>query len=187
MKRFFISPFLFCLLASLSMRVVGDYYDVPMMDADWEVNRTDASCVLSQTIPNYGQAEFVQVAGAPLRFSIQEWRFRPYIIKADLAAMPSPWRHDETARQVHQVFLDSPDFVGDFYRLSVYDDAAEAMIDALLQGYSPTFTYVQAITDLDMREIKVAVSPIKFQVAYDDFSSCRKKLVVYHVSKGVQS
>ena len=176
--------FFFSLLVLISMNADADFYDVPMLDASWEASSDKEVCYLKQKIPNYGSAEFIQRSGAPLQFSIQELRVKPYIIKADLAALPTPWMHDEIDRQVHPVYLDSPAHAGDFNRLSVYGDAAEAMVDALLQGYSPTFTYVRAATDLDMHEIRVAVSPIKFQEVYDNFVNCRTKWAPYRSHEG---
>ena len=180
----FSKQFFFGLLVMASISVNADFYDVPMLDAGWEVASGKDVCALIQKIPNYGSAEFTDHSGAPLQFSIQELRVKPYIIKADLAALPAPWMHGETDRQIHQVYLDRPVHARDFSRLSVYGNAAEAMIDALLQGYSPTFTYVRAATDLDMHEIRVAVSPVKFQEAYDNFTSCRTKLVPYRSQDG---
>ncbi|MGR9116042.1 MAG: hypothetical protein ACU85E_09770 [Gammaproteobacteria bacterium] len=161
----------------ISVNVDADYYEVPMLEAHWEVASDKDVCYLKQNIPHYGRAEFIQRSGAPLQFSIQEFRIKPYIIKADLAALPAPWMHDETDRHIHPVFLDRPAHARDFNRLSVYGSAAEAMIDALLQGHSPTFTYVRAVTNLDMHEIRVAVSPIKFQEVYEEFVGCRTQLI----------
>lgn len=176
--------FFFCLLAFYNMTATADFYEVPMLDAGWEMVSDNDVCYLKQKIPNYGNAEFIHRSGAQLQFSIQELRVKPYIIKADLAALPAPWMHGETERQILPVYLDRPNPVRDFSRLSVYGDAAEAMIDALLQGHSPTFTYVRAATDLDMHEIRVAVSPIKFQEVYDEFARCRTKLVPYRSHTG---
>lgn len=177
--------FFFGLLILVSINVDADFYDVPMLDAGWEVVGDKDVCSLKQVIPNYGRAEFIHRSGSSLQFSIQELRVKPYIIKADLSALPTPWMHKESGRQIHPVYLEHPEHIKGFSRLSVYGDAAEAMIDALLQGYSPTFTYVRAATDLDMHEIRVAVSPIKFQEVYDKFVNCRTKLVPYRSYNGL--
>lgn len=176
--------FFFGLLVLIGVNVNADYYDVPMLDARWETSNDKDVCYLKQKIPNYGSAEFIHRSGSSLRFSIQELRVRPYIIKADLAVLPVPWIHEESNHQIYPVYLDRAIHMGDFNRLSVYGDAAEAMIDALLQGYSPTFTYVRAVNDLDMHEIRVAVSPVKFREVYEIFVNCRTKLIFYRSQEG---
>ncbi|MGR9053079.1 MAG: hypothetical protein ACU84J_10560 [Gammaproteobacteria bacterium] len=169
--------FITSILFLLPFTACADFYDVPLHEASWETIESPNVCLLRQKIPNYGSAEFLQRSGAPLQFSIQELRIKALIIKADLAALPSPWMHRTNNRQIHPVYLDRPDQSGDYARLSVYGISAEAMIDALLEGYSPTFTYVRAVTELEMNEIRVAVSPIKFNDVYMNFSNCRTKVL----------
>ncbi|MDO8842898.1 MAG: hypothetical protein Q7U98_16965 [Methylicorpusculum sp.] len=171
-----ISLISLCLILS-SLNSYADYYDVPMLEASWVLSKTKSACLLTQEIPRYGKAEFVHQSGSSLRFSIQEYRVRPTIIKANLAIAPAQWMHHEASFDQHLVYLDPPEKIKDFSRLSAYGDAAELMMDALLQGHSPTFIYLSAISDLDMREIRVAVSPIKFGIAYDEFLNCRKNMV----------
>ncbi|MBS3951401.1 MAG: hypothetical protein KGZ88_00365 [Methylomicrobium sp.] len=165
-----------CLILT-SLNSNADYYDVPMLEANWVHSKTKSACLLTQEIPHYGKAEFAHQSGSALRFSIQEYRVRPTIIKADLAIAPAQWMHHDASFDKHPVYLDPPEKIKDFSRLSAYGDAAETMVDALLQGHSPTFIYLSAISDLDMREIRVAVSPVKFQIAYDEFLNCRKERV----------
>lgn len=164
------------LMASISS-VRAEYYDVPMMDAKWEVETGKSECRLKQAIPNYGVAVFSHRSGSPLIFSLQERRVKADIIKANLVESPTPWIHNEIVSQNYPVYLDSPRHGRDFSRLSVYGDAAEDMLDALLRGNAPTFVYVRAKTVLDMREIRVSVSPIKILESYDDFVGCREKLM----------
>lgn len=53
------------------------------------------------------------------------------------------------------------------------------MIDVLLQGKFPTFTYVRAAPDSDRVETRVGVSAVKFSAAYEDFIACRNQLLPY--------
>lgn len=164
------------LVASISS-VRAEYYDVPMMDAKWVVESGKSECRLKQVIPNYGVAVFSHRSGSSLTFSLQERRVKADIIKANLVESTTPWIHDEIVSQNYPVYLDSSQHGRDFSRLSVYGDAAEDMLDALLRGNAPTFVYVRAATVMDMREIRVSVSPIKILESYDDFVSCREKLM----------
>lgn len=161
----------------ISISAYADFYDVPILEAKWEAKSGKGYCYLSQTIPNYGRAVFSQKSGAKLSFSIQENRSKPRIIKADLVAKPAPWQHKSLNMQIFPVYLEGSRVAKHHHRLVVYGNAAEAMIDALLNGDAPTFTYVRAVSDLDMNEIQVSVSPVRFMEMYEAFSNCRNKLV----------
>jgi hypothetical protein len=146
-----------------------------MMEAHWEFKKTNNICSLKQLIPIYGSADFVHKPGEPLRFSIQELRRKPLIIKASLKVMPAPWMHEVTSSQDYPVYLDNAE-MGGYGKLSVYGDAAESMIDTLLQGQYPTFIYIRDASVLNLEETHVAVYAIKFSESYKAFSTCRNNL-----------
>jgi len=167
---------IFTLLILLSSNSFADYYQAPMQEANWQVDRTKNTCFLRQAISQYGVAEFVQRAGQPLRFSVQEQRRKPLVMQASLKAMPAPWMHDQTSSFDHQVYSDSSTDIAAYGRLSVYGPAAETMIDALLQGQYPTFIYHRDAPVLNMEETRVAVSAIHFSERYQEFADCRNNL-----------
>jgi hypothetical protein len=177
------TPIFTLLLLLFSSRSFADYYQAPMQEANWEVKRTETVCFLRQAISNYGSAEFVQRAGETLRFSIQEQRRKTMVSKASLKVMPAPWMHEESSSTDHQVYLDQSTNA-DYGRLSVYGNAAESMIDALLQGQYPTFIYIRDASVLNMEETRVGVSAIHFGERYREFADCRNKL---HPSLAVHS
>jgi hypothetical protein len=165
------------ILLLLSFSGFADYYQAPLQEAKWEFKQSKSTCYLKQVIPLYGSADFVHRSGEPLHFSIQEQRLKPLIIKATLKAMPAPWmQHDAASSLDHQVYFDQPVSTKDYGRLSVYGDGAEAMIDALLQGQYPTFTYIRDTSSLNLEETHVAVSSINFNDSYKEFLSCRNNL-----------
>lgn len=154
---------------------VADFYQAPLQQAHWEFKNEDGACGLIQRIPDYGSAEFSQKIGEPLRFSVQEQRSRPLVIKASLKLMPAPWRHETLATADYPVYRDTAD-KGGYERLSAYGDAAEFMLDGLLQGHYPTFLYIRDAAPLSLQETQVAVSSVKFSESYQKFSSCRTAL-----------
>ena len=162
---------LFILLTG-SVSCLADFYQAPIQQAHWEFKKTNNVCNLKQLIPQYGSAEFIHKAGEPLRFSIQELRRKPLIIKASLKVMPAPWMHEASSSRDFPVYLDNAE-VGGYGKLSVYGDAAESMIDTLLQGQYPTFIYIRDASALNFEETQVAVSAIKFSESYKAFSECR--------------
>jgi len=170
------APIFTLILLLLSASSFADYYQAPMQEANWEVNRTKTACFLRQSISQYGVAEFVQRAGEQLRFSVQEQRHKALVMKASLKAMPAPWIHGQAPSVDHQVYLDSSTNIADYGRLSVYGNTAESMIDALLQGQYPTFIYHRDASVLNMEETRVAVSAIHFSERYREFAECRNNL-----------
>jgi hypothetical protein len=163
------------LLAGFTTSSLADFYQAPMQQAHWEFKKTNTICFLKQLIPLYGSADFIQKAGEPLRFSIQELRRKPLIIKASLKVMPAPWMHEVTSSQDYPVYLDNAE-IGGYGKLSVYGEAAESMIDTLLHGQYPTFIYIRDASVLNLEETQVAVSAIKFSESYKAFSACRNSL-----------
>ena len=93
--------------------------------------------------------------------------------------MPAPWIHHYSSEQAYLVYLDQPVEIGAYGRLAVFGEAAETMIDALLQGQFPTFTYVRSSSDLDIIESTVGVSAVKFFEVYDEFVLCRNNLLPF--------
>ena len=166
-------------IALLGADCAVDYYVAPLLKANWEVSRSKTTCHLKQEIPHYGSADFVHSAGGTLQFYIQEQRHKPRVIKASLSAMPAPWIHHYSESRPYLVYLDQPVEISGYGRLAVYGDAAETMIDVLLQGKFPTFTYVRAAPDSDRVETRVGVSAVKFSAAYEDFIACRNQLLPY--------
>jgi outer membrane protein OmpA-like peptidoglycan-associated protein len=164
-------------LLLISGRSFADYYQTPMQEVNWQFKGSSTVCYLKQVIPFYGSADFIHRAGEPLQFSIQEQRHKSPVIKATLTAMPSPWMHNAAFSSAdYQVYLDQPVESGGYGRLSVYGEAAESMLDILLQGQYPTFTYIRGSSVINLEETRVAVSSINFSDSYKEFLHCRNNL-----------
>jgi outer membrane protein OmpA-like peptidoglycan-associated protein len=157
----------------------AEYFDVPLLKANWDVQTSKTNCELKQQIPHFGNAVFSHRSGESLQFSIQEQRFKPPIIKASLSAQPSPWQRSEGSPYDYLVYLDKVSEVAGYDKLVVFGDTAETMIDALLQGQSPVFTYTRALSELDIVETRVAISAIKFLEPYEIFRECRKEMLPF--------
>lgn len=159
----------------------ADYYEAPLQLAEWALMESKTACQLKQKIPYYGSADFLHTAGKELQFSIQEQRKKAAIVKASLAVRPAPWRHDVMDQATYDVYSDATDRHQANARLVVYGDIAELMLDALLQGNYPTFTYVREASRAPVEETKVAVSSVNFSKAYESFVVCRKNLFPFAV------
>ncbi|MDD5578922.1 MAG: OmpA family protein [Methylobacter sp.] len=164
-------------LLLVSVRSFADYYQAPMQEVNWQFKGSNTVCYLKQVILFYGSADFIHRTGEPLQFSIQEQRRKSPVTKATLTAMPAPWMHEAAfSSSDYQVYLDQPVENGSYGRLSVYGDAAEAMLDILLQGQYPTFTYIRDSSVISLEETRVAVSSINFSDSYKEFINCRNNL-----------
>lgn len=177
-----MNKFIIFFTLAFSPSCFAEYFEVPLLKANWTVETSKTSCQLKQEIPLYGSAEFIHRSGDTLQFSIQEQRPKPQVLKASLSAMPSPWQQqDSVSPHDYLVYLDQSSDIRSYGRLAVYGDTAETMIDVLLQGQSPTFTYVRAASDLDIVETRVAVSAIKFFDSYESFTNCRKGMLPFGI------
>lgn len=155
----------------------AEYFSAPLLQTDWKIKKGSSSCQLKQEIPLYGAADFMHQSGELLRFSIRENRFKPEIVKASLTIDPSPWSHQSIAVKDHLVYLDQGIGVHNYPRLSVYGETAETMLDALVNGLYPTFSYVRASVSGLLPETRVAVSSVNFLKKYEQFAKCRQSFL----------
>lgn len=150
------------------------YYSAPIHDAHWKVTKSSSSCQLEHEIPLFGIADFTQHSGDSLSFSISENRNKSEIVKASLMVESSPWGYVSASRQDYLVSLSEPRGNQRNTRLSVYGNTAEIMLDALVNGQYPTFSFVRAEISGVSSETNVAVSSVNFLIKYQQFVACRK-------------
>lgn len=98
------------------------------------------------------------------------------VSKANLSALPAPWRHEFTHLKSYPVFIEQR---SESKYLSVFGVDAEAMIDVLLSAEFPTFTYVNTYQDKPIEQVKVTVSAVNFSAAYSQFIACGQQLLPY--------
>lgn len=152
---------------------MAEFYQAPLLSADWQVTSTKLSCQLSHEIPHLGQAAFIQEAGEELRLQLSLWSERE-VLGARVAIQPAPWRHGGIGGKPHPVTaIQSSGLVGQ--RLWVKGQIAETMLAALEQGQFPAFTYQKPLIE-GVGEARVLVLAVNFQEAYDQFQRCRQRL-----------
>jgi len=162
-----------------SSAVIADNFQAPLLSADWQVKKGGSFCELNQQIPLYGAVGFVHQSGGLLRLSLRENRFKPEIIKASLSINNPDWRHESLQGKDYLVFLDEETGIQNIPRLSVYGDVAEAMLDALSQGLSPTFHYIRGTALGLLPQTEVSISAINFAKNYQQFDDCRKSFLPF--------
>ncbi|MEN8259398.1 MAG: OmpA family protein [Pseudomonadota bacterium] len=149
--------------------VHAEYYVTPILESRWSLDKSDTQCRLTHRIPAYGSADFLIRSGKPLHFFLREERGHTTILRASLVVENPEWLHLPIDVRVFQVYKENTP-----RRLAVYGDVAEVMLDALSGGLSPTFIYTSTLSGTGTVDIKVAVSPVKFMEAYENFLECRR-------------
>ncbi len=143
------------------------------MEADWLTENSKTLCQLLQNIDHFAVAGFRHYAGEPLQFFLQESVYPSEIRKASLFVEPAPWRDTLTYQQDYPVFLESRD-ARPGGRLAVYGDVAELMLDSLVHGHYPVFSY-----ERQNKETRVAISAINFSEPYREFADCRRSILPF--------
>jgi len=161
----------FVLLILFSGVVQAGYYVAPLSSANWEMSAGQSSCQLIHHIPSYGMADFSQVSGEQLRFSIKQRQLKFEIENASLTIKNSPWNHQFIPVKDYSVNLDYDEKSLNHPRLSVFGETAENMLNALSKGFFPTFVYTGGKVGF---ATNVAVSSVNFIEKYKQFSNCRQ-------------
>ncbi len=146
----------------------------PILGAKWQMTQESSFCQLSQEIPGFGSVDFQHYSGDDLTFSLQETQLNSPVTRASLLIESAPWIHHRPPVTDHPVYLDFNELFPGASRLSVFGASAETMLEALQNGYFPTFRFVRANQAQHLNaETVVAVSAMNFQTAYQNFVSCR--------------
>src|SRR5882672_3173734 len=130
--------------------------------AAWQFEGDRTRCRLSHEIPNFGEARFVQEAGAQLQFDMSAWRV-DLGAAMDVTSFSPPWLAGhppikslgriEVSRP-HEVVTDAP--------------MAESMLRALYRGEQPRFA---------SSDVGVSLSAVSFRAPYETYARCVAQLL----------
>jgi outer membrane protein OmpA-like peptidoglycan-associated protein len=156
----------------LSFRADGGElrYGAALHEALWEVSSSRLECRLSQVIPQYGSATFVQRAKQDLRFELRVHRGAPAESAADLASVPPTWMHTTLRRDIGAVPLARGELP-----LVLPAPMARRLLTDLEQGLFPTVSYKDWADGRD--RVVVAVSAVNLRKALDSFHACIHQLL----------
>lgn len=173
MNLFRLALFLYCFL--LAGIVQSETITSPFQQANWQADGSKTICNLQQEVDNFGRIGFRQHSGEPLEFFLQPFDQSSEINKASLFVESAPWHDQLSYRQDFPVFLEGNQLART-QRLTVFGDSAENMLNALLQGRFPVFSFVRQHN----KETRVAASSINFSDAYPKFIDCRQTLLPFN-------
>ncbi len=143
----------------------GPVYAAGFGSAKWLVEGSVFECSITQKIPNYGEAVFYRQAGEAVIFYLRAVESEMAAGQALLSSVPPSWRQGlpqldiayvEVSRSNRPVTLDATN--------------TRVVMAELFKGMMPTLTRKAWYSD--DRSIRVAVSPVNFQGAYEDYQNC---------------
>jgi len=148
-------------------------YVVPMEKAQWQSTGTkNFKCALSQTIPFYGEGQFVHKSGHKVMFNLlSDMPVQDDNVKIIIQSEPPSWRHDEVFE------IGRYDFDRGHSPLVVQSPHASRMIQQVENGMSPVVIYRDMADGRDI--IAVMLSPINFRKALVEYRECEKTLLDY--------
>ncbi|MGE0080659.1 MAG: OmpA family protein [Thiohalomonadaceae bacterium] len=147
-------------------------YGAAPHEASWELFASRLECRLTQSIPHYGVAAFVQRAGGDLGFELRVRHGAPAVSAGMLASLPPSWMHTGMAREIGAVSLAQGE-----RPLLLEAPMARRLLTDLEQGLFPTVTYRDWADGRD--EVVVSVSAVNLRRSLDGFHDCVAGLLPY--------
>jgi len=155
-------------VAILPAPVRGETFDEGV-GAHWRFTGDEFRCVLSQPIEFYGEARFVQQAGAGLGLFLAPLRRQFAAGTIRLTRVAPPWHPLHPQRQpVDLIDHQSPQ------RLAVADPAASRVLGELREGFDHHF---QHSSRFHPDRLQVVVRGQQMRSVYSDFLRCQQNLL----------
>ncbi len=131
----------------------------------WRVQASRSQCILSHSIPDYGQVRFIRRPGEGFGFSIDLPAEATLAEAAVIRAVPPPWKHDALEQDLSRYPV--PLSAG---TLELSEADAQAMYAALETGMFVEIAYRPG-TDM-----VVELSAVRFLEVADEFQACEAGL-----------
>jgi sodium-type flagellar protein MotY len=160
-------------LLPLASTMAGEiFYGANEHQAAWKAETSRLRCRLSQTIPDYGEAQFLRKSGGKLIFQIHVVsRPRDAGVANVVSAVPA-WRHDAEARALGQIKYSVKDTPFTYSEIM-----ARRLLLELQQGMFPTFSYQDWADGRD--NVRVALSSVNLHPSLTEFLACLDQQFVY--------
>jgi hypothetical protein len=145
-------------------------YQASLHEADWQVTASVFECRLFQSIPGFGEAEFVHEAGEALEFRIDSYADVVDGAELVLRSEPPPWNLKRQA-----IVLAELDSVQDPARVTFDTLMARRLISEMLVGMVPTLAGRSNFAR--DQHINIGLSPLRFKAAYNMYQHCAGDLL----------
>ena len=158
----------------LSVRVdAGELrYGAAPHEVAWTLSASRLECRLTQAIPHYGVAAFVQRSGDGLNFELCVHHGAPAPSAGRLASEPPSWMHTGTTREIGAVSL-----AAGKRPLVLAPPLARRLLADLELGLFPTVSYRDWADGRD--QVVVSVSAVNLRQSLDAFHDCVARLLPF--------
>ena len=143
----------------------GPVYAGGFGSAKWLVEGSVFECSISQKIPKYGEAVFYRQAGEAVIFYLNAIENEMAAGSALLSSVPPSWRQGLPAEEIAYVEVSRSN-----RPVNLNATQTRVVMAELVKGMMPTLTR-EAWYD-EARSIRVAISPLNFQGAYQNYQDC---------------
>lgn len=172
----YIRKILFCLAAAtLPVAVNGEEissirsYQASMHEASWAVNASVFECVLTQSIPQFGEARFYHQAGERLQFRLDSFDRILQSETISLSSVPPPWNFNAAEKNFGLMGLPKDSDI------QLDDSVANLLMVEMLTGMMPRLAGGSVYSSFE--SVVVILSPLRFQTAYESYQQCSKSLL----------
>ncbi|MCU7834063.1 MAG: OmpA family protein [gamma proteobacterium symbiont of Taylorina sp.] len=171
----FIVPAVSMLYALPGFSAERDYV-VPMIDSKWIMNgKKNYECILSQTIPFYGEGKFIHRSGNGIIFNLISDKLMVSDVRVVLQSEPPAWRHEEVFEIGEFIFEQGTE------PLVIQPPYASRIFQEVENGMSPLVIYRDLADGRDL--ISVLLSPINFRSALEEYLECEKTLLDFDLDE----
>ena len=171
--RLNVYPIIFALLLSVPTGAVT--YTPSIENTQWQLQPSIYGCIFRQPIPVYGFASFFQEAGEDLIFYLEPSYDRMKKGDADLVIEAPDWLPNITTTNLGKIAVEDNSLP-----IRIDSTRSDRMLSELGKGMAPTVTGSAIFEDEDIR---VRVSPAKFNQYYVDFVACIAGLLPVNFSQ----
>lgn len=143
----------------------GMTYGASLEDSVWHVKGNELECGLTQDIPEFGAGVFTKKAGEQLAFYLKPFDNPMQPGVAILSAEGPAWKPQQQTLPIAEVEVSD-----DSLPVQVGFPHAQQMLLSLKRGLMPTILSGEDPSALDT--VKVEISSVNFQQAYQDYVAC---------------
>lgn len=166
----------FLLLLAVVLPAQALTFQTRMEDVAWTVEGDQFECRLSQTVSGYGEAVFLRRAGERPIFQLKAWSNLMQPGQAQLYNDTPPWRPGSRTQMLGTAnVLEGPIVI------RVPQQQAGQMLAGLAEGLHPTIQ--RASWANTSTSVRVVVSSVGYQKAWQDFQSCSAKLLPMNIDQ----
>lgn len=158
------------LIAAITLPAQALTFQTRMEDVAWSVEGDQFECRLSQTVSGYGEAVFLRRAGERPVFQLKAWSNLMQPGPAQLYNDTPPWRPGSRVQMVGSASIQEGPIA-----MRVPSQQAGQMLAGLAEGLHPTIQ--RAGWAGTQGPVRVVVSSVGYQKAWEDFQQCSAGLL----------